>query len=466
MRTLLLWCSLLPALAAGDSARRAAHPDIYALIELARSAPPEFAAQGLLRLLDVHAIPSTDWQRDIAQEALQLARSARHAVPRQLAPGFTLPDSRATLWHSAHRAGLDSLTLSVRALDHLRRLRPEAARIAFGDTPRPVPTPTSCTDTLLDDISAWYRAAARLQLPPLPILQTIQSHGEIAPAIDLIFESRRSLEELDTLAGALAARLAALPQESRAFTAALPAASPKLKHLLNVLQANQRPTAALTDGWRSWIVAGLQAPACEDARTAGPHEQARHDAFVLFNQVVSTPLPPEILKTTGESVQADVGLFSSDAAAQQQAALFRQLLFGKESRALSPAEKDTPEWRDLLQKYMQSIEARSRASDESDLEFFYRTSQLWASVLIASPAGSVRDRALESYISFLLSNAPHTDPLLWYSQLEALAASTRALHGQEFPKMLGALRQTGHPVLQLFAALESAYPSRPTVREN
>lgn len=462
---LLLMIGLAAALAAQSSdERRSAHPRVFALTELARAAPPEFAARGLLQLLEADAIPERDWRLELAQEALSLAGSARHALPKRLAPGIVAVDNRAMLWNVAYQQGLDRLTLSLRAIEQLRRLDPAAARKAFSQLPRPAMAAVTCKDALIDDASQWYLTAGRVNAEPgtiLSAIQAAQSHTEIAPAIDLIFLRRGSAEELDLYAGAVGEKLRSLPANDRDFNAALFQAPKKIEHLWSTLRLLDRPTAVLADGWRAWMQTGLAAPACAESRSAGPQEQARYDAFSLFNKT-QTPLEPDLLKPTGESIAADLHPFADSEAIRSQTNLFRQLLFGTHSRGLSTAEKDTPEWREQMQSYIQSIEGRTRTSDESDIEFFFRQSQLWSGVLMASPPGPGRDRALAQYLSFLLVNAPHIDPLLWFSQLESMAEATRSLHGEEFPKLLRALHSTAHPVLRLYAELETDFPTRPS----
>lgn len=466
MRVFLVLTLALALHAQDREQRRTAYPQVFALTELARSAPPEFAARALLQILDADAVPALEWRMEIAREALTLAASAQHPVRRRLAPGITTLDNRAMLWNVAYGQGLDALSLSLRAIDHIRRLDPEAAKKIFAQLPRPMLSQTTCKDPLLDDISAWYNTAARLQADPLPMIQSIQTHAEIAPAIDLLFQRRNSPEELDTLAGALGQKLRELPANDRPFNAALYEAPRKLQHLHKVLVSQQRPVAALADGWRAWMQSGLEAPACQESRVAGSQEQARHDAFDLFNQTFEPALSSDLLKPAGTAEPTNLEPFADTETTREQTKLFRELLFGNHSRALAPAEKETPEWREQMQKYIQSIEGRTRSADESDVEFFYRQSQLWAGVLMAAPAGPTRDRALQQYIAFLLISAPHTDSIIWFSQLESMAELTRSLHGNEFEKTLKALHLTGHPVLRLYAELEAVYPTRPTARAN
>lgn len=444
--------------------RRTTYPEAYALVELARATPPEFAARGLLQLLDAGAIPTREWQLDISNEVLTLAASARHPLPKRLAPGITAAGNRAMLWSVAYNQGLDTLTLSLRAIDHIRRLDPDAARAAFTQLPRPAPARATCKDALLDDVSLWYTTAAKLNVPSATIraaIQSAQSNIELAAAIDAIFFRRPSDEDLDMYAGAIAEKLRTLPADDRPFNAALFKTPKKLEFFFNTLKRMDRPTAALADGWRAWMINGLSAPACQETRNAGAQQLARQDAFDLFNASQQPPLDAALLKPTGEGVAADLQPFAENDATREQSRLFKQLLFGGHDRGLSQAEKETPEWRDNLQKYLQAIEGRTRAADESDIEYFFRQSELWVGVIMATPAGPTRDRALQQFLSFLLANAPHIDPAIWFVQLQSVAEITRSLHGGEFNKLLTALHQTGHPVLRLYAALEAAHPTRP-----
>jgi hypothetical protein len=444
--------------------RRAAAPRTFSLLEQCRDVPAEFGAHCILHLLEAEAIPGKEWRLDTATEALQLANSARHAAPRRLAPGLRGYDSRGSLWHAAYSQGLDRLTLSLRAIEHLRRVDPAKAVEAFARIPRPAVAASTCADPLVDDFSAWYAAAGRLGAKPLPILQTIQSHVEIAPAIGLILETASDSESLEALAAALATRLGKLPADDRTFNAALFHAPRGLQQLRQILTSRELSTAPLDEGWLRWMRNGLAAPACAETREPGGPADARDEAFALFNRIFP-PLEPELRKPSGDSVAADMGPFAENDATRRQSALLRQLLFGGRGTALSDADKNTPEWRQSLDEFMQSIEGRTQSGDESAIEFFYRQSQLWAGVLMVAPAGAAREKALTQYIGFLLADAPHIDPAILFSQVASLVESTRSLHGAGFSRTLEALEQSGHPVLRLYAQLEAAYPTRPGQRQ-
>src|SRR6185295_6639911 len=137
----------------------------------------------------------------------------------------------------------------------------------------------------------------------------------------------------------------------------------------------------------------------------GSPQQVRQQALERFNDTVESRLSTDLLRPKGTAEGTDTGIFIDDINMREQTLLFRQLLFGNGSRSLSPAEKEMPEWKEQFQKYLQFIEGRTRGADESNEEFFYRQSQLWSGVLMASPPGSARDRALQQYSSFLMANA-------------------------------------------------------------
>jgi hypothetical protein len=442
------------------ASRRASSPLTYSLLEQARSAPPEFGAFAMLRLLGSNAVPGREWQLETATEALRMAANATHAAPRRLAPGLQAADNQAMLRHAAAQQGLDRLTLSLRAIEQIRRVDPASAAEEFSRIPRPVASVSTCADPLVDDFSSWYAAAARLGVSPLSALQTLGSHVEIAPAIGLILQSAADSESLEAMAGALAARLSQLPADDRTFNAALFHAPSALLQLRQVLASRNLPTAPLDEGWLTWMRNGMAAPACAETRAPGAAKDAREEAFALFNRTF-TPLDPELLKPTGDPVAAAMDPFADNEAIRRQARLLHQLLFGDGSAALPEAQKATPEWREKLDEYMRSIEARTQSGEESANEFFFRQCQLWAGVIIAAPAGAAREKAVAQYIGFLLRHAPHIDPAIWFSQLTALVESTRSLHGTSFPRILEALEQSGHPVLSLYAQLEAAHPTRP-----
>jgi hypothetical protein len=444
-----------------EEARRSAQPELYALVELAKTAKPEFGAWAILKILDSGQIPDGAWKKDLAEDALRLARLSTHSHPLSLATGFTPADNRVTRWHQAYAHGLDALSLSARAVQHLHRLDPRSARQAFQALPPRPATLFDCTHVLLPDRSAWYRTAAHLSLSAEDInasLRGIQWHTEIPPAIDMLFERRSSEQEWELFAGALADTLRTLPVNGRQWSSTALETGRRVQQLLTVLATRNLPVAPLREGWRVWTQNALSSPACADSQPS-----VRQSAWELFNASPGGPaLPPELLKPAEAFEGADLGSFVGKRDMAEQAAAFYKLLFGSSGRALSDSEKGTAEWREQFQTYIGRLEARTRSStEESVSDFFLHRVQDWNSVLMVAPSGGDRDSVLKRYIAFLLANAEVIDPLLLFAELDAVTVRTQSLFGADFAKVLSALDQSGHPSLRLYARVRQRFPYSP-----
>ncbi|MBM3787373.1 MAG: hypothetical protein FJW30_23690 [Acidobacteria bacterium] len=458
MRFLLLLTTPLLAQSLAD-ARRAAHPEEFALIEAARAAPPEFAAWGILRVLDGGGIRDRAWQLELIDEALHFSAAARHALPKRVAASLPESNSRANTWSKAYSLGLDRLSLSMRAIEHLRRIDPALAHKRFQELPRPAAASPACADPFIDDPSPWYRALRQLKPTHEDVmlaLTGIRSHSEIKAAASVVLARRGPVEELPVYANALAQALTTLPASARAFSSALGDVTKELGEIEFALRLHRESRAALAAGWKSWLTAGLEKTPC--AENGASDRQA---AVAAFTKATGVDLPDEIWKANPNGEPAEAHVYRESSSTKH----FRRLLFGTGEHALSAGEKDTPEWRRDFQSFVQEIESHSQASDESAEDFFIRRSQVWTAVLMVAPPSDERARALSQYVAFALAHASHIDPVLWFAQVEAMVDTTRSHYGDAHAAVLDQLGQTGHPVLALYAGLERSRPTRPTVAE-
>jgi len=442
------WIVLLSAgLLSASEARRAAQPEIYALVETARSAPPEFAAWGLLRIAESKRLRDPAWEAELLEEALQFARNARHPMGKRLAPGIAQSDSRAAYWDAAYKLGLDRLSLETRAIailpakDKLRR---------FAELEPPQPASPPCEDPLVDDPSLWYATLRKLnpsQAAVLGAIQRVRTHADIAGAALTILSRRGPLEELPVYVGALAQKLNNVEKSDRAFQASLEAATNALNELNFSLRLLEQPKDSLAGGWRAWLLQAFEQPACAESANF----IARRQAAEAHERASGIALPENAWKSAlGKAAERH-----PFPAADAQAARMRKLMFG-ESGALTATQKDTAEWREQFQTFVAAVATESKISDESEEDFFVRRATSWTAAILAAPPGAERDRAIEEFIAFALANAASIDPVLWYSQIERMASGVRALQGAG---VMDALERTGHPVLVLAMRLERMFPA-------
>ena len=442
------WFAVLIAVVAEASeARRAAHPEIWALAEAARAAPPEFAAWGLLRIAESKQLRDPVWEAELVEEALQFARNARHPMRKRLAPGIAPSDSRAAYWDAAYKLGLDRLSLEMRAIAQLPA-KDKPQRFARLQPPQPASPP--CEEPLVDDPSLWYNMARKLnpsQEAVLAAIRGVRSHAAIAGAANTILSRRGPPEELPVYIGALAQALTNIEKSDRAFQASLESATNALNELNFSLRLLEQPKGALAGGWRAWLLQAFEQPACAESANF----IARRAAAEAHERAIGVALPDNAWKSA-LGRPAEIHSFP---AGEAQTARMRKLMFG-ETGALTAAQKDSAEWRDEFQSFVSAIATESKASEESEEDFFVRRATSWTAAILAAPPGAARDRAIEEFIAFALANAASIDPVLWYSQVERMASGARALKGAG---VMDALERTGHPILLLAMRLERAFPS-------
>jgi hypothetical protein len=132
-------------------------PEPYlSIVELAQSAPPEFAADALLRVVESGKIADRNLRRDLAEQAFRLAGSARFPLRMRGVPGSTV-DTRSGYLGKAYDLKLDALSLENRAVHDLLAIDAAKARELFQDIPRPTLAPLTCDDALFYDVADFYQ---------------------------------------------------------------------------------------------------------------------------------------------------------------------------------------------------------------------------------------------------------------------------------------------------------------------
>ena len=137
MRTLLLIACL-----AGAGAAPA-----QSIADLALASPPEFAADGLLRLLESAAIADPKASAAVAQQAFDLASSAQFRFQLTALPNLPA-DTREGSLARAYALKLDALSLQSRAIFAMAAIHPAQAREMFRSMAKPELPPLACGDAL------------------------------------------------------------------------------------------------------------------------------------------------------------------------------------------------------------------------------------------------------------------------------------------------------------------------------
>lgn len=154
MRFALAVFLILPAFAAENI--KLPEP-FQSIADMAAAAPPEFAADALLRIVESGKLKDENARRQLVEQAFQLAASAKLPVQMVGVPGATTDTASGSL-SEAYKLKLDALSLQSRAVRDMAALDPAKAREMFGQIVKPTLAPLTCEDALTYDPSDYYPA--------------------------------------------------------------------------------------------------------------------------------------------------------------------------------------------------------------------------------------------------------------------------------------------------------------------
>jgi len=365
-----------------------AAPPQNPLIRLAHAAPPEFAADALLRVAE-NAKLAPEAKIELIEEAFRLAESAHFSLPYR---SFrTESDSRTAIQNQAYRLHLDQLSLQTRAVRDLLPLAPAKARRHFEEIRFPQLPALACADALIPDPASFYEVLG----------QVVQ--GAFTP------KERAKEEHVNFLLGYLS-RLTAPVQLAPAArlvrTMNLEVATVQFTGILESMESPGRAFEA--------TLADLQASLTEEMRPA----------FAQYDKRARTTNLP----CKDSDVETNPLWQSSDSKA-----IFEQ------TRARQP---------DLLQ----TVSSWNGPFEEKCL--IYRA-------LLDSAKGPDFDKTLAAFLEYLnSSNMVQQSPVEWFVPAQALYDRLHESNSAHAERVLSAYRESGNPILVLFAAIEETFGSK------
>jgi hypothetical protein len=410
-------------------------PEPYLSIAgLAYGAPPEIAADALLRMAEYGKLADRDLRRDLIEQAFRLAASAKFSVRLQGLPGSTT-DTRSGSLSQSYGLKLDTLSLQSRAVRDLLPLDQSKARELFQDIARPTLAQLACDDALVYEVSDYY-----------------QTLGAVASAG--FTPKERAKEEhvsflLDYLSQAAAPALAPLasviqgagvtPQQREILWA-------RFNGLLENLQPDDRSYSA--------SLAAL-------SRLSAPEMQASLERFRQKSHgCESDSVAPNGAKNTPQSKTATgtpkLERYWQSPAAQQLLQAGQKLRFGPQRNLLTDAERAAPQWQQQLADYLGQLSAWTPDQEKSEADYYHQKCAVYQSLVELIPPGPQHDKLLEDYIDFISnSNLYRQSPSEWF--LGPLDLLERVQSGSPGPtKVLDAFLASGNPALAVEARLRKA----------
>ena len=459
--------------------------DVDGLVSAARTLPPEFASEALIR---ASAIETLDRARrvEVIEEAFRKAGEAEQRYKLRSAM-MGLPAPVAFL-NKVNQQDLDGLDLQAHAVAALLPLDAAKARKLFQAIP-PIQLPArKCDDSMVYDVDGFYQVmaaaarsfgdsekqagdAARFLRPYAAVSSAVQ----VGPMAAVLSESGLSDADFTSLVNAFAAALGKIRGDDRSFSASYTAAA-RIEALVKECNRRKVSPLPLLEACRLYLVVNLSGARCaDDDRMQGGVVLAATAEALAANQAIDVaaffnqrlrmdPLQPiqETESTPSRLEGVVTGLRTCvDNECLAISEQLRGLVLTANGTPVPPADRETKDWRNRLEELLEKMASWGAGDRTNAAEHFREKVLLFNDLLSVSPAGAARDAVLRTELAYLeKSRAEAATRMEWFLPLNSLLART-TLDPMGFGALRAAMQKSEDAIVSVYARLEALAPRTP-----
>jgi hypothetical protein len=420
-------------------------PEPYlSIVALARSTPPELAADAMLRVLESGQIADKDAARDLAEEAFELAGGAHFPVRRRAFAG-SLTDTRQGYLNEAYALKLDALSLQTRAVRVLLAFDKQKARELFLRIPKPALAPLTCDDALVYEVADFYQALA------LIVDQTFNEkerkrEDHVSLLIDYV-SAATSPPQFAPLARVIQAVTLTAPQREAVIA--------RYNAMLESVSGDDRSFFATLDDLSRAVVPGMAASfkKYEERNLSGARCE---DSLPLTRQFAQGAKQPDQILG-----RAKLDPYWQSGSAKRLLTDGRNLRFGLNGESLTEADRAKPEWLARLTDYLAELADWSASGEATEADYYHEKSVVYLALVELIPPGSQREKMMGDFVEFVsASDLQRQSPAEWFVHANTLRERMRA-NPAEVAKVLEKYEHSGNASLALFASLGFTFASDP-----
>jgi hypothetical protein len=458
-------CVVVPALLLMVGSQERAMPprdaQIEALVMEASAAPPEFAADVLIRTSESPRIIDSSWKQELLETAFMRAYGAQQDYRR--ASAAIPPDTRQAADALAADTPLNRITLQVRAAEGMRHIDRDRGRELFEWIDLNLES-GACESPLVPALDEYYGALATLARQTFP--GNTQGRGDALRFFEVYLWRARLPSEMPAVATAVR-RLRATRDEAayletvlrvilengardpRVFSASAIDIVSKIADLEDADKALGINGAHLLAALRRYLVAQLTGPRCSDSTI--------DDATIeMFNAIVRRrdAAFDGVKPITADDTRPSRMLGAITLAPYWQTPEARRLhddalrLRGTGQAPVPESVRRSPPWLAQADHHLIDVQQWTGTHEAAERDYFYQKGMLFAGLIELTPRSPTRTRALRAFADFLHRNDAERRRALWFLFASRLIELT---HSAESREALRALEDTGDQVLSLYA---------------
>ncbi|HZS45949.1 MAG TPA: hypothetical protein VFC63_12670 [Blastocatellia bacterium] len=460
-------------------------PRLQSIIDDIESLPPEFAADGLIRIAQSGLVESPKDKEELLKEAFRDAKDAQLQIKRIPYSDFGI-DSRLTQGGRPIELSLDALSLRTRAVRAMLSVNKQRARELFTSMDAPHPETLNCDDKYVYDVSSFYELLRDIAQTTFTdsekhrkedlyfvkqYVDGLSSSVELGPASNLITSMASEQDGLLILLPAFIRALDHLPDDDRSFTvyARNGLISDSMYGLIKKSRTQPTLRAQLKVSYRDFIVRNLNGDRCVDNTSSSKGDIT--GIINRFNESISAAIDqndkdiPIIL--SGDLKPSRIIPASPPIAYWQSADTkkiydqYKALYIKPDGAKVKSDEKLRSDWQGRLSDFLTALEVWDRGTDMSEEDYFNQKSELYYRVLnIIPPVSLDYFRAFGDYLKFVAdSPVQQNNREEWFLQMTSLFERAHSLKGEDAKKARAMLSDSENWVIRMYAILEILKPT-------
>jgi acetyl esterase/lipase len=473
--------------------------EIEALIGLARAAPPEFAADSLLRIAESNRVKDRAKKIELIEDAYRFAADAQNPLPKEY-PNLHSINSREDFLGGVYESNMDTLSLRSRAAKAMIEFDRERAMSMFMEIPRPQLPGCKCTEALIPEATLYYEALKAIlqdgfsptQLQEEADLQLLTSHldefnspMQIAPLAEAITQMKPTAAQFEMLLSHFTSSLVKLTTDDRSFSYSLKDGQPNfsfvLKDLLKTAKTNGVRTDETLEALRNYLVRHLTATRCKDNLPEYLPPTRSVVNVTWFNDLIKdastkgekaiAPINIADLKPSSVLEGMVVTPYYSTPHAKAAMLNLQKLVTGPDydpdkampddgPLMLTIEKRETRAWQRMQNDLLKEMSEWRPEHESSEADYYNQKSTLLCILTVLTPPGPQREEARNEYLAFIklgrfaqVSRGEWVIPVL-------LGIHMATETGTDLQSLILGIRNSGDPTLTLFARLQELIPEQ------
>lgn len=460
------------------------NPELVRLIDELRVAPPEFAADSMIKL-SAHPEIDNAWRAEILEEAFRIAFDAQHPF-RLKHLSESQVETRTGYKSLAFDLKMDRLSLQMLAILNMVLIDPKKARLLWGEMlmrkPKLDLEPLKCEEALLYDVADYYRAMVEMakraftreEMRIGEEIQFVDSHivniaspAEVTEAAVAIMDLKAMPAQFNALVETYSRALENVANDNRSLWFNSEKLSAAALALAGDCERRGFPADFLLARYRDYLVRQLSAPRCADNLMIDGKTLLQPKFVIDLNAALDRY--EYIQKITDDNVKPrkidDAASFYPYWTTRRARSLFQKiqlLRYGQIPKPPAKAKSNKPpeplpfevrqssQWQYKLSDFLREMAEWKPDHEASRADYFHQKCRLFNELLELSPNSDMRLRMLDEYMAFLEENRFECESFIdWYQHVSDLLRRVGSMREEERKLALQALRYANDPVLQL-----------------